>query len=56
MGELNKPETKEDYERAFKEIMKKLKELVAHYERMKSGGSFNALVRRLQGILREYGY
>jgi len=56
MGELNKPETKKDYERAFKEIMKELKGLVAHYERMRSGGSFNALVRRLQGILREYGY
>jgi len=56
MGELNRPETKEEYERAFKEVMKELKELVDHYGRMNSGGSFNALVRRLQSIVREYGY
>ena len=56
MGELNRPETKEEYEKAFKEIMKELKELVDHYGRMNSGGSFNALVKRLQGIIREHGY
>jgi len=56
MGELNRPETHEEYEKAFKDIMKELKELVDHYGRMNSGGSFNALVKRLQSILREYGY
>jgi len=56
MGELNRPETKEEYEKAFKEIVKELRELVDHYGRMNSGGSFNALVKRLQGIIREYGY
>jgi hypothetical protein len=56
MGELNKPETKEDYEKAFKGTMKELKELVDHYERMNGGGSFKALVKRLKGIIREYGY
>src|SRR4030042_5223937 len=55
MGELNRPETKEEYEKAFKEIMKELKELVDHYGRMNSGGSFNALVKRLQGIIRAHG-
>jgi hypothetical protein len=56
MGELSRPEAKEEYEKAFKEIMKELKELVDHYGRMNSGGSFNALVRRLQGIMRKYGF
>ena len=56
MGELNRPETKEEYEKAFREIMKELRGLVDHYGRMNSGGSFNALVKRLQGIIREYGY
>jgi hypothetical protein len=56
MGELNRPETNEEYEKAFKDTMKQLKELVDHYGRMNSGGSFNALVKRLQSILREYGY
>jgi len=56
MGELSKPESKEEYEKAFKEIMKELKELADHYGRMNSGGSFNALVKRLQGIIRKYGY
>jgi hypothetical protein len=56
MGELNRPETKEDYEKAFKETMKDLKELVAHYECMKGGGSFKAIVKRLQVIMRKYGY
>lgn len=56
LGELNRPETKEEYEKAFKEIIKELKKLVDHYRSMNSGGSFNALVKRLQEILREYGY
>jgi len=42
--------------KAFREIMKELRGLVDHYGRMNSGGSFNALVKRLQGIIREYGY
>ncbi len=54
--ELNRPESTEEYEKAFKEIMKELKELVDHYEPMNSGGSFNALVKRLKGILIRYGY
>ena len=56
MGELNRPESKEEYEKAFKEIMRELKELVDHYGRMNSGGSFNALVKRLQGMMKKYGY
>ena len=56
MGELNKPDSVEEYEKAFKEIMKELKELVDHYEPMNSGGSFNALVRRLKNMLTKYGY
>lgn len=56
MGELNKPETKEEYEKAFKDIMRELKGLVNHYEHMNAGGSFKALVKRLRNILMEYGY
>jgi hypothetical protein len=56
MGELNKPESIEEYEKAFKETMKELKELVDHYEPMNSGGSFNALVKRLKNMLTKYGY
>jgi hypothetical protein len=36
--------------------MKELKELVNHYGCMNDGGSFNALVRQLKNIVREYGY
>jgi len=56
MGELNRPESTEEYERAFNQVMKELKELVAHYEPMNGGGSFNALVKRLKGIVMRYGY
>ncbi|MCJ7425146.1 hypothetical protein MUP01_12900 [Candidatus Bathyarchaeota archaeon] len=56
MGELNRPETNEEYEKAFKETMKELKELVDHYGHMNAGGSFNALVKRLQNMTRKYGY
>jgi len=56
MGELNRPEAKEEYERAFNEIIKELKQLTDHYGAMNSGGSFNALVKQLQGIVRKYGY
>jgi sugar-specific transcriptional regulator TrmB len=57
MGELNKPESKEEYEKGFNEVMKELKELVKHYEPSASAsGSFKALVKRLKGILTRYGY
>ncbi|MCJ7430169.1 hypothetical protein MUO83_02985 [Candidatus Bathyarchaeota archaeon] len=56
MGELNRPEAKEEYEKAFKEIIRELKELVDHYRHMSGGGSFNALVRRLQDLVKKYGY
>ena len=59
MGELNRPDSKEEYEAAYKDIMKELKELVNHCEPMMkkgSGGSFNALVKRLKNILTRYGY
>jgi|GEM_PF-6129411 len=56
MGELNRPDSKEEYEKAFKEVMKELKELTDRYGRMKTSGSFHALVKRLQGIIREYGF
>jgi hypothetical protein len=56
MSELNKPESIEEYEKGFNEVMKELKELVAHYERMNGGGSFKALVKRLKGIVTRYGY
>lgn len=56
MGELNRPDSTEEYEKAFKETMKELKELVDHYEPMNSGGSFNALVKRLKSLIQKYGY
>ena len=56
MGELNKPESMEEYEKAFNEVMKELKELVDHYGPMNSGGSFNALVKRLKSMITRYGY
>jgi len=56
MGEINRPVSRVEYERAFNEIMKELKELVTHYQRMNSGGSFNALVKRLKSIVTRYGY
>jgi adenine-specific DNA methylase len=56
MGELNRPDSDEEYERAFKEIMKELRELADHYGHMKTSGSFRALVKRLRDITRKYGY
>jgi len=59
MGEFNSPQSKEEYEDAFKSVMKHLRQLEKHYAPMMrkgSGGSFNALVTRLQALLREYGY
>jgi ABC-type Zn uptake system ZnuABC Zn-binding protein ZnuA len=56
MGELNRPEAKEEYEKAFKEIMKELKDLTDYYGRMKGGGSFKALVKRLESLVKKYGY
>jgi hypothetical protein len=56
MAELSKPETEEEYEKAFKEIMKELKDLAGHYQHMKGSGSFKALVKRLQGIIKEHSY
>jgi hypothetical protein len=56
MGELTRPETKEEYETVIKAIMKDLKELVGHYGQMNDGGSFNALVKQLKDIVRKYSY
>jgi hypothetical protein len=59
MGEINRPVSTVEYERAFSEVMKELKGLVTHYEpkmRKGSGGSFNALVKRLRGLVKRYGY
>lgn len=57
MGELNRPDSIEEYEVAFKDIMKELKGLVGHYEPSASAsGSFKALVKRLKALLMKYGY
>lgn len=56
MGELNRPSSEEEYERAFKEIIKELKDLGDHYGHMHGGGSFKALVRRLKRLPEKYGY
>jgi hypothetical protein len=57
MGELNRPDSIEEYGVAFKDVMKELKELVDHYEPSASAsGSFKALFNRLKSILLKYGY
>ncbi len=55
MGEFNKPQTKEEYEKAMRETTKEIRDLIASYS--DSGiGSVKRITRVLDGILTEYGY
>lgn len=59
MGEFNKPETREDYKVAFKEITKDLGDLVDYYSRLKvtkTPNSTSTIISKLQSLLNKYGY
>ncbi|MDE1853854.1 MAG: hypothetical protein KGI38_08945 [Thaumarchaeota archaeon] len=55
VGELNKPETSDDFRAMSKVMVNELKELVAIYSQSKSG-SVLKIVRDLQTLLEKYGY
>ncbi len=55
IGEMNKPETKEEYEKALKDMAKEINRLVADYSKTKSG-SVEKITRSLRAILAEHGY
>ena len=55
IGEMNKPETKEEYERAMVEISKDLRKLAEYYSKSKSGSAVK-LARSIQDILANYGF
>ena len=55
MGEFNKPETKEDYQRALEQVVKEIKQLIEDYSNSKIG-SVIRIVRVIRSILTKYGY
>lgn len=55
IGEMNKPETKEEYEAALKEIARDINQLVRNYSNTKSG-SVVRINKSLRAILAKYGY
>jgi len=55
MGELNKPETVEEYKEALDNIAKELRTLINRYSSMNQG-SVQSISRRLRAILDRYGY
>lgn len=54
-GEMNKPETKDEYEKAMKDISKQLRDLANYYSSSKSGSAVK-FARSVQEILASYGY
>lgn len=54
-GEMNKPETKEEYEEALKQMAKEINQLVSEYSKTKSG-SVEKITKSLRSILTRYGY
>jgi hypothetical protein len=55
MGELNRPETKEEYEAALEEMAKEIRALIDSYSG--SGiGSVKRILKILDGILVRHGY
>jgi len=55
MGELNKPETVEEYKEALENIAKELRSLINRYSSMNQG-SVQSISKRLRAILDRYGY
>lgn len=55
MGELNKPETVEEYKEALENIAAELRSLINRYSSMNQG-SVQSISKRLGAILDRYGY
>lgn len=55
LGLLNRPQSNEEYEKAFEDISKQLRELADYYSTSKSGSAVK-LARAIQDILMGYGY
>ena len=55
VGELNKPETSDDFKAMVRDMVGELKELVGSYSQSKSGSVLRN-VRDLQTLLEKYGY
>jgi len=55
MGEMNKPETKEEYQAALNDVVKEIRQLIGIFAIQKSG-SAKKITRSLREILTKYGY
>lgn len=55
MGELNKPETEEEYKMAMEDMTHDIRELINQYAMARSG-SVERITNTLRAILEKYGY
>lgn len=55
IGEMNKPETRQEFEIAMRSMAKEINQLIADYSKTKSG-SVERITKSLRGILSRYGY